>query len=356
MTEQLVELENETRFEDTLAALEQDELTTTAEVVDLTTAQYDRDSDFGSLSFRDRGGKVVLTEWSARQLCKLAGLPFGVWRKASGQLAQDMFGEFMPLVKEPNRKLVLKSFGASKTVARGVLPIDYPDVRNSELLKAMGKLSSNFVIASAAWMEESNASFFRTRFVLKDTMFQTSDNEALFLGVDLTSSELGAGPLQISLLLYRPICKNGASILYGNKPYFYFNYSTALAMDVSDLVKTALTRLTGDLDKVMDAVEVSKKQTITKAESAQLLDKMMKDGLINKGLLIKTLVELEEKGVNTKWDLVQGITAVARGYRDQLRMRYENAGGLLLGLNLQRGHEDEGFATQVAALPALPAV
>lgn len=340
------------QFGELIDSLQKYETTTSFEAQDLTAATYRRDSEFGSLEWTS--GKYELSEWSARQVCRLAGIPFGVFCKASETLSQDMFKEFTPGVKEPQVKLAIKTFGP-KRILRGVLSVDYPDVRNSEVLGSLESINEPFDVESASWMDVSSPIQLRTR-VTFPNFTRMVNNEELKIGLDVTSSELGACPMQVNVLLYRTICANGAIASYGRKPYFYYDYSKALVIDVADVFSASMKRVVSDVDVIMDRVRVATQSTINMQRARVILMDAVKEGALNKGVVLKTLGQLEKDGVSNVWDFVNGLTAQARGFRDTLRLKYEAAAGKLLGLSFDRNSMEDAYAVVAKEIPLLQEV
>lgn len=327
-------------FDTMIDSLVKDELATTNEMAEVNKLTYLRDSEMGSVAFDGRPGRLALTKWSARQLCKLSGIPFGVWLKSSEKLAGDMLGEFLPLVKDPQRKLMVRTYG-NKSVLRGLLPIDYPDIHNSDILKGVGDAAAasknELVVVHANWLDETNTPLFRTRFVMKDLTFHVPEiKEDLYVGLDCLSSEVGGGPLSINILLYRPICTNGMIQVFDNRSYFHYNYDTKMSVQVGDVLNASLDRVNSDMALVHDAVTGAISKKITLAQAKTLLTDMSKENQLNKGVSLKAIGEMEKSGVDSMWDVANAVTSVARSYRDQLRLRYEVAGGALMGLRFKR--------------------
>jgi hypothetical protein len=340
-------------FQTMYDGLEKFEQSTSYEAQDLTTAVYERDSEFGSLNFPNRS-KLELTEWSARQLCRKAGIPFGVFRKASAGLSQELLAEFSKGVKDPQVKLAVKSFGKKESL-RGILPVSYPDIRDSDILKALGQVNEPFVIQQAGWLDKVAEPLRRTRVVFP--RFNANINgEDLLLGLDITSSELGAGDFQINLLLFRLTCANGAIATYEKKPYFVFNYTGQFVFDVGDLMMTAMKRLSADIQAMMDKVTAARATNVDLQSAALMLDGMMKNNLLKKGVVIKALATLEKDGCQNLWDVVNAVTSSARGFRDALRLRYESAAGGMLGLTFTRAQQEEEFAKTAKDIVVPPAL
>lgn len=340
-------------YDELMQALVKYEDATTYEAQDITTAEYKRDSEFGSLEWG--GTKYELSEWSARQMCRLAGIPYGVFGKASEKLAVDMFKEFTPGIKDPHIKLAVKAQGQAKRVLRGILPVDYPDIRNSQVVEALQGMNEPFEIESAGWMDQTSPTMLRTRVTFPNFTKQVN-NEELKIGIDITSSELGACPLQTNVLLFRTICTNGAIASYGRKPYFYFDYSSTLVVELGDVFAQAVKRATRDVDVIMDRVKTASQTSFSQQKAQQVLMDAVKEGALNKGVVLKTLGTLEKDGCKTIWDFVNALTAQARGFRDSLRLKYEAAAGNLLGLAFDRITSEDQFAPTAKEMPLLQAV
>jgi hypothetical protein len=266
-----------------------------------------------------------------------------------------MLQEFLPNIKDPQRKLVVRSRG-NKTTLRGLLPVDYPDIRNSQILKAVGdNVTHDFVVNYANWLDEANTPIFRTRFIIKGLSFHLKDiNEDIYLGIDCLSSEVGASDLQINLLAFRPTCTNGAMIVFGKRTFYHYTYATAPLMSIDDIMPLCVQRLESSLNEVHQTLTASISQKVTLDQAKQLLLEMAEKAQLNKGVALKSIAEMEKSGVANMWDVGNAITATARGYRDTLRLRYEIAGGALMGLSLKRQTKQEEEWVGNVAPYALP--
>lgn len=308
---------------------------------DLTQFKFDRDTEWGTV---DDGltGRKELTEWSCRQLCKMAGIPFTFFRKSSPDLAKEAFEEWVPIMKRPQVKLALRSYGKSKEVVRGILPQDYPEVRNSEVISAIASTGVDFVVESAKWMDTVDPPFIRTRFVIESMKDALGPGDDLHMGVDVLCSELAAAPLIINLLLFRLVCRNGAIAVYDSKPYFHFDYRAGAIFDMVDVLTLGVNRLAEDSLMMFNAAKKTVGVTLTTEQAKLIIAEMVKTNSINKGVAVKTISEIDKSGASTGWDVANALTASARGFRDVLRLRYESAAGSLLGLNFTRkqGKED----------------
>lgn len=335
---------------DALVKLEQN---TFYEEVDITGFRYDRASEWGVIDDQ-LGTRYELTEWSCKQLCKLAGIPFTFFKKSTPDLAQEAFHEWVPLAKNPQVKLAVKEYGTGKKVLRGVLPADYPEIRNSDILKSVTETGLKFEVESAGWIDQIDAPIMRTRFVVADISRSLGQDDDVHIGVDILSSELGACPLEVNLLLYRTICKNGAIAVYDGRPYFFFDYKQNMAFPVEDILDSVGKRIKEQQDQFFFSVENARRVLLDSNQAKLIIAEMQKTEAINKGVAVKTIQNIDKSAASTGWDVVNALTASARGFRDRLRLRYESAAGSLLGLRFDRVQgKDDSYATS-APERALP--
>lgn len=322
---------------------------------------YERDSEFGSLN--KPGQKMVLTEYSAKQLCKSASVPFSVFKRASQELAADLFGEFIPGLKDKERKFAVRAL-PGKTLLRALLPLDYPDIRNSEVLEQAIKVfpGTMALVNRAQWMDENDAPYLNTRLIFPG-QGKEINNDQVYLGLDIGSSELGAGELLINVLLFRRVCENGAIATYENHPYFSYDYKGGgLSLDFSMVLETCFKRMEKDVDAFWSAVTEAMGRAILPKDAVAWAQQLEEKRHLNKGVTVKVQRYLEKTPAASNWDFVNAITATARGYREQLRTRYETTAGRILGLNFSRATAEEGFVIETTgktiattSAPSIPA-
>lgn len=343
---------------DAIAALRKDEAAGSVQVCELKDMDYERDGEYGSLHY----GNVTysLNDWSAKQLCRIAGMPFGVWSKVSGPLAKDLTREMVLAVKNQQRKLVLRTYG-KKTVIRGILPVDYPDIKNSDILEGLrSRINIPYVVQSAKWLDSTSQPLLRTRIVFTDPDYTMKvGDETLFLSLDITSSEVGGGLFAVNLLLYQLICANGAIATYGKKPYFAYNYAPGISFDVPAIMGEAVDRASLDAPRLATCVKDAMAQVMDNDRAKLVLLEMQKNNTLNKGVVIKaiSLIDGNKKAITSLWDLVSMITEISQSYRDELRLRYETIAGSLLGMQFNRraNRPEETYAEKMPMLALPPA-
>lgn len=331
------------KFEHMIDALHQLEASTHYVEADLSNLKYERDTEWGTVN-DGLSGRRELTEWSCRQLCRLAKIPFTFFKKSTPQLAKETFEEWVPAMNDPLVKLAIRSYGGSKEVIRGILPVDYPEVRNSEVLEAVGNVGVPFSVESAPWMDSIDPPFIKTRFILNDMEYEIGSDDKLYVGVDVLCSELNASVFEINLLLFRLVCRNGAIAVFDNKPYFYFDYKTSFMFDLGDLICSSVDRLNMEKDNFFDVAKKSLDVKITSDQAKVVIMEMVKGESINKGVAVRTIKEIDRTGAATGWDLVNALTSSAQGFRDVLRLRYETAAGALMGLSFSRNKKEDDYA------------
>jgi len=341
-------------YDELMAALQKHEDTTSFEAQDMSSCVFEKDCEFGSLTFGAR--RLELTEWSSRQLCKHAGLSWGFFGKASSDLLRDTFREFLPGLKDPVMKLALKMYGKKRTVVRAVLPVDYPDLRNSQILEALGSLTVPFEIDDAPWADAVDSPVMRTRLVFKHEAFDDSNGDTLRIGIDIVGSELGACDLEENIIIWKQICANGMVATYGKKPFFCFNYKTTTVPALEPILKMSMERGSTDSQRIMAKVEKAVQTTVTANEAIELFKKMYQSNHLNKGVALQTIAAIEKDGCTNLWEAVNCLTSAARGYRDLKRLEYELAAGGLLGLNFDRTKQDADLAATRDPLQLPPSV
>lgn len=337
-----------------IAVAEQYENNLRTEVVSLKDMVFTNHGEYGSMSVGKN--RLNLTSHSARALCKRAMLPYSLMTHGSEPLVQSAWAEYAGVLDHDyDVSAVVHTNRADGTqTLRGVIDAGQTLRKTSSLLKSVhGVMGNEIEVESANWDTTKHAPVFRTRMIWPKSQMKINGDE-MYLGLDCLNSDVNAMPEQINLLLYRQVCTNGLIATYGRRPYFYFNPRKVTFFDIDTVMVAIVGRVASDRERFAKAVEAAQLTSCDRVQATNLLSSMIEAKLLPRGFVQKALKLVETEPTNTRWDLINHITATARGCRDDLRIRYEAVGGTLLGMDLDRSKTEEGFAGKSKPVLCLP--
>lgn len=338
-----------------IAVAEHYESSLRTEVVSLKELVFTNHGECGSMSVGKH--RFNLTQHSARALCKRASLPYSLMYNGSEALVQSAWAEYASVLEHEYEVAAVVHTNSADGIQtlRGVIDAGQTLRKVSSLLKTIhGVMGHEVEVQSASWDTGRHAPVFRTRLVWPKSQMKINGDE-VYLGLDCLNSDVNALPEQINLLLYRQVCTNGLIATFGRRPYFYFDPRKVTFFDMETVMGAIVGRVAADRERFAKAVETAQLTACDKAQATKLLTGMIEARLLPRGFVQKTLKLVEAEPTNTMWDTVNHITATARGYRDDLRIRYETVGGTLLGMDLDRSKTEDSFAGKSKPVLCLPA-
>ena len=293
-----------------------------------------RFNDLAGLTFRADDGVVRsydLSRYSLGQLSSKIGVPARYIEKcvSSGriELAQDNVNSWL---EDFNKNLFIREYAGK---IRGVLSDRYSVCDTPDILKVVDDaVDLNKYKIKGSYLNEER---FHLRLVGRDML--PIDDEDLFAGLFIDSSDVGRSILTVKFGIYKQVCTNGLVIaraggtLFEQKHIgitaeeFYTGLSKSLSVvdelteHAVEFVKLAKTAGTGYNLKSLDEKEMEKfirqiRQTTTLPEASAE----------------KVITLMQTKYDDTRWGLINGITEVAQDFTLERRLDLERIAGNLL--------------------------
>lgn len=342
------------KSDELLPKLELLEANTESVIVDLDKTAFVKEGEFGKLE--SDGRTFILKDWSSRQLFRMLKIPYSFLERASADLNNRLVGEFIPSLKDDDRKVQVKIRGkGSKVVeARGIVGVDYSSLSNLEIVSSfLGALKSGgykFTVPQAGFMtSDKDIPVNLLRVVLEEARLSVGDitydgvrqKDDIFLGVDMTFSDIGGCPLEMCVSLMRLVCENGMVTRIGKGPYFFFDYKGECKRPVEIVCSSSVSFAAANSGVFLEKVKESAAKKLDPAQVKTLLALLQVDPRIGKGVVLKTAAQFQTRPPENEWEVANGLTAAAKSYRDALRVRYEKVAGELVGLTLTRPEAEE---------------
>lgn len=338
-----------------ISAMETYESGVFTEVVNLKDLSYNKDGEFGTV--RQKGRNYALTQWSMRSLCSRLRLPSGYMKSASERLVNESVSEFAALLDKGHDVgfVVHKNPTTGDLVLRGCVDAGRGARNSSTPLKAIYSVLGNDVGVEHATLDMSNhAAVHRTRLLWPNSLKNVNGDE-VGIGLDLLSSDVDIVPEQINILLYRTICTNGLVALYGHRPYLYIDHKKTSIFDYDGVAHAISQRAVTDTQILIANVERAMNTIYTAQQTQDTLTDLDTRKLLPHSFVVKSLRTAEQLPPATLWDFTNILTAQAKGYRDDLRLKYEQVAGSVAGINFDRNKLEDDYAKKFQPIPQLPA-
>jgi hypothetical protein len=304
--------------------------------IDVSKLDFTDGEQHGMLVTED-GKRLSLTKDSVTSLARFLKLPAGYLRTASSTLVNKSVHEFGEQLKNPIAQAIIhKNPVDNRFVLRGMISEGKKFRENSCMLDNVKKIfGDNVAIEHAPWSVADHPAFFRTRIIWPDTE-TTIQGDKVMCGMDLLSSDIEHIQDQINLLLYREVCTNGMVAEYGKRPYFYMDNRKSSIFDYEAVVESISNRIGKDAPVFFDNVKNAHSDGMDRRGALDVLSDLENRRKLPKSFVVKTMTAIQEDPTfNTRWDLVNAITAQARKYKHMARLRYEAVGGNILGLSFK---------------------
>lgn len=293
------------------------------------------------LLYRPGAGRapVSLTPWAEGQLLARFGIPAGYFRRCPASLRDAQFSYWMDRLaqKRPGpasggdeTRFLVRGHGGSQDhggTVRGVLSERYTRIDNDELLEAVRPLLGlGLTLKSCEVTDQS----FHLRLIAPGVRAEAYRGDPLFAGIHVANSEVGMRTLSVDALVYRLVCTNGLVALTRDRGVYRRRHSGSRPADLSGELLVAATAALSAGGRAALALDAAREHRIE--DPAGRVRELAKAWDLADGARDDVLAQLgyTEGGRTNLFELVNAVTAVARGQTPDERLRMETlAGGLL---------------------------
>lgn len=284
------------------------------------------------------GREVAMSHWSFGQTCGLAGAPASYLRDLPSQLVADNLNYGLRY----NRKAEAIKVYAGEDQLRAVTGPDYGRIFDAEVVDAVMQVAGNgtgdtrwkvpgridwqtgmynpehAITMDSTTLYASDRDVFA--FLVDDRnpvevgKTKDGDPDLMFRGFYITNSEVGAGSLKLAAFYLRAVCQN--RMLWGVENFHEITMRhTRLAPSrFMEEARPALRSFAdGSSARLVEAVGMAKNAKVAENDEDALNFLLARK--LSKGVAAKVIEAVKtEEGRNprTAWDMMQGVTAVAR--------------------------------------------
>jgi hypothetical protein len=274
-----------------------------------------------------------------KQFCGLMGVPYSFFAKNPEYMRRDMVSCWLPSLRSEKSSVLakLRSMSLEKGgyIIRAILPVEYTNLTNSQVMDAMSRevlddYRIDFVIG-----DERDELVLHIRLIAKEE-FEVC-GEKCSVGFSVVCSELGASALTVDTLLYRGQSKGSLLASYGGESFFSFEYSKIQKKDLQSLFPPLMIHLREKLTDIKQRIQQAKEQTQKKENTHDLLRSLKLIKGLNDKFHTMLFQELEKDDtVKTRWDFVNKMAIIAKDFDVTKRLKIERTAGNLLDLNFPK--------------------
>ncbi len=279
--------------------------------------------------------ELKISETAMRQLCSILGIHPRYIEQLPASLVLNTIHcllELKDISKE--RRFLLRLKGTGRPTLRAILPQNYVRFDDLQVLSEVQavvdrenlRISNLKITDNIFWM----------RILLKEEVdlgsFQARDPAKL--GFDVLSSETGCCDLQLRNVIFREICSNGLTQISASNKTLRANKNR---MDRLVFQATIRSTLEETLDKTRNMAEMlgGTRSHFIKDVSEEIdwifrkyrLGSMK--GKVGRWVVSEVMKDVGLFGIS-QFNIIQAITAIARGLEPQERLRLEEAAGSYL--------------------------
>ena len=208
---------------------------------------------------------------------------------------------------------------------RGVLSGSYSVYDAPEILTTLSEVFNpeNFILKGSFMNEE------RLHLRLIENQMLDVENEDLYAGITLDSSDVGRSGLNVRFFIWKKVCTNGLVIAKSNGRLFRQKHVGITHEDFATGLEDGLKRFYEIKDAVTESIKKTNALPVNQDIEELLAEIKDKTNLSDQAA--EKVVELMEiKYAPTKWGLINGITEVAQDFTLETRIQLEEIAGSML--------------------------
>lgn len=272
-----------------------------------------------------------LSKHSLNQLCAKIGVPIRYAEKCikTGrvELAQDNINSWL---EDYNKSLFIREYSGR---ARGILSSRYSVCDTSVILEA---LDSALRTRNYGGYKIKGSFLTEERLHLRLIGEQLPiDNDDLFLGIFVDSSDVGRSTLTVRIGIYKQVCTNGLVVAQKEFTLFEQKHVGISSDEFHSGLVASLSDLDSKVETLINCTREAKKATC----NPRAKDPNSFEGYVD---YVKELTHFDDEGVKkivtlqssnydySKWGLINSITEVAQDFTLEKRIELEKLAGKLL--------------------------
>lgn len=272
---------------------------------------------------------------AAKQFCKMMGVPYSFFAKNPERMKTGMVECWLPTLT-PDKSVILAKLRPTSEkdyVIRALLPVQYTNITNAEVVRAVAEVIDDEFRIEFAIGEERDDLVLHIRFISREEF--DAFGEPCAVGFSVVASELGEEPLSVETLLYRSASKASFIASYNQESFFSFEYESIQRDDLKKMFPPLITHLRSQLGEVKEKIQRAKEVSEEPKDITELLKNLRLQRGLNEKFHRLLAQEMDEK-VKTLWDFANKMAVLAKDFEVDKRIRIEREAGALIGLTFDK--------------------
>lgn len=286
----------------------------------------DEEMKFHYLTEHGERREADITEFAFGQLCTRLGVPASYIKKCFDFNKKELaLQNFHAWAGGCAKKLLVRE---SEGVVRAVLSDSYQMFDSSKVLKTLKTVvDKKKYKATQAFL---SADKLHVRYIQREPLKVSQDESPIYMGVQVTSSDVGLGSLQMKAFIYRQVCTNGMIVQKGGGTLFKQKHAgSAITGGKMELFNRAFMNVEALSKQSELLIEQSQSHILKGYEMNMLIEKAKRDLKLSEKAEEKMCMLFNSYG-HTKWGYLNAITELAQDYSLDTRVEYEQFAGDIL--------------------------
>lgn len=267
--------------------------------------------------------KLPMSEYAQSQLCGKLKVPsryfFRLIEEKRSELAAENINTWL---KEDPRQLFVREYDGR---VRGILSGSYSVYDAPDILNTVAEVfnPSEFKFKGSFINEE------RLHLRLVENEMLDIEDEDLFAGITLDSSDIGRSGLQVRFFIYKQVCTNGLVIAQSSACLFKQKHIGISHDDFVEGLVAGLQTFHELKAKIVESIIETSKIPV-KEDIEELIEDIKNTTYLSDEAAAEVIYLMDNKYKHNRWGLINGITEVAQKYTLERRIELETIAGNML--------------------------
>ena len=265
-----------------------------------------------------------ISEFAFSQLCSRVGIPAGYVKKCFERNKEELaIQNFQSWAQDMNQNILVRE---NNGVVRAVLSDSYVPFDSYKVLKTLNNtVDDTLYRPNQVFLSEDKL---HIRFIGYEPL--PFDNEELYAGFTVDSSDVGRGSLNMKFFIYRPVCTNGMVVSKMGGTLFRQNHiGSNMNGGKLELFNRAFTHIDRLTAMSVRLIKENSKQFLKDYELNMYLEKAKRDLHLSEKSQEKLISLIDNTYDRSKWGIINSVTELAQDFTLETRLDLENWAGEL---------------------------
>lgn len=266
---------------------------------------------------------IVMSDFARGELCGKLSIPSRYITRCIESNNTMLAAENMNYwLQNDKRNLLIRNYDGA---CRGVLSGSYSAYDAPEILTTLAEVfdPATFVLKGSFINEE------RLHLRMIDKNLLDIEDEDLYAGITLDSSDIGRSGLSVKFFIWKQVCTNGLVIAKSAAKMFRQKHIGITHDDFAEGLQGGLKKFDDLKEKIAESIRETSKIPADK-DLESLIEEIKNTTNLSDQAAEKVVELMEVKYAPTRWGLINGITEVAQDFTLETRLRLEEIAGNML--------------------------